>query len=359
ARKSWPGMRHLEGVVDSPVLRHDGTVLDGPGYDDTTGLLYQPNARYPTLPACPSVDDARAAAERLLDAVCDFPFQPEAHRAAWLAGVLTPLARFAFRGPAPLFLMDANVRGAGKSLLADVTGEIVSGRPMPRTPQALDETEEAKRITAIAIEGDRLLLIDNISKPLGSGALDTVLTGTTWSERILGKSEKVSLPLLTVWYGTGNNVTFKGDTSRRCLHIRLDSDLEKPEVRDGFKHPDLLAWVHGHRAELVIAALTILRGYCAAGRPAVGLKAWGSFEGWSALVRNALVWAGLPDPAETRAELDEVHTGANTLTHPLGGWEELEARLGRELRGCTRAQALDAPRGHEQEKQFAALRPAL
>src|SRR5690606_22172050 len=28
ARKSWPGMRHLEGVVDSPVLRHDGTVLD-------------------------------------------------------------------------------------------------------------------------------------------------------------------------------------------------------------------------------------------------------------------------------------------------------------------------------------------
>lgn len=359
ARKSWPAMRHLEGVVESPVLRHDGTVLDRPGYDDTTGLLYQPNARYPKPPARPSVDDVRAAAALLLDAVCDFPFKTEAHRAAWLAGVLTPLARFAFRGPAPLFLMDANVRGAGKSLLADVTGEIVSGRPMPRTPQALDETEEAKRITAIALEGDRLLLIDNIGKPLGSGALDTVLTGTTWSERILGKSEKVSLPLLTVWYGTGNNVTFKGDTARRCLHIRLDSDLEKPEVRDGFKHPDLLAWVHDHRAELVVAALTILRGYCAAGRPAVGLKAWGSFEGWSALVRNALVWAGLPDPAETRAELDEVDTDANTLTDLIGGWEELEARIGRELGGCTIAQALEALRADEYEKQFARLRSAL
>ncbi len=359
SRKSWPGLRHLEGVVESPVLRPDGTVLDRPGYDDATGLLYQPNARYPSAPVRPSADDARAAATLLLDAVCDFPFKTDAHRAAWLAGVLTPLGRFGFRGPAPLFLLDANVRGAGKSLLADVTGEIVSGRPMPRTPQALDETEEAKRITAFALEGDRLLLIDNISKPLGSGALDTVLTGTTWSERILGKSEKVSLPLLTVWYGTGNNVTFKGDTARRCLHIRLDSDLEKPEIRDGFKHPDLLAWVHAHRAELVVAALTILRGYCAAGRPTVGLKAWGSFEGWSALVRNALVWAGLPDPAETRAELDEVDTDANTLAGLIGGWEELEARVGRELGGCTIAQALDALRGDESEKQFARLRSAL
>lgn len=359
ARKSWPGLRHIEGVVESPVMRPDGTVLDTAGYDDATGLLYQPNARYPALASRPTVEHVRAAVALLLDAVCDFPFKSDAHRAAWLAGVLTPLARFAFRGPAPLFLMDANVRGAGKSLLADVTGEIVSGRPMPRTPQALDETEEAKRITAIALEGDRLLLIDNISKPLGSGALDTVLTGTTWSERILGKSEKVSLPLLTVWYGTGNNVTFKGDTARRCLHIRLDSDLEKPEARDGFKHPDLLAWVHAHRAALVIAALTILRGYCAAGRPAVGLKPWGSFEGWSALVRNALVWAGLPDPAETRAELDEVDTDANTLADLIGGWEELEACVGRELGGCTIAQALEALRSDASEQQFARLRSAL
>jgi hypothetical protein len=35
------------------------------------------------------------------------------------------------------------------------------------------------------------------------------------------------------------------------------------------------------------------------------LKPWGSFESWSALIRNALVWLGEPDPVTTREELTE------------------------------------------------------
>jgi len=357
ARKSWPRVRYLEGIVESPVLRPDGSLLERPGYDDATGLLYQPNVRYPAAVTSPTKQDAVAAVGELLDVVSDFPFKSDAHRAAWLAGVLTPLARYAFRGPAPLFLMDANIRSAGKTLLADVTGEIVSGRAMPRTPQAPDENEEIKRITAIALEGDRLVLIDNINRPLGSGALDTVLTGTVWSERILGKSEKVSLPLLTVWYATGNNVTFKGDTARRCLHVRLDSDLERPETREGFKHPELLAWVHDNRPRLVMAALTVLRAYCVAGRPAMGLKPWGSFEGWSALVRGAVVWAGLADPGDTRAELDEVDTDSNVLADLIAGWEDLPSGAG--TQGCTVAQMLEALREDAEDRRYARLRSAL
>ena len=50
----------------------------------------------------------RVAAIALSDVVCDFPFKSDAHRSAWIASLLTPLARYAFTGPAPLFLMDAN-----------------------------------------------------------------------------------------------------------------------------------------------------------------------------------------------------------------------------------------------------------
>jgi hypothetical protein len=356
ARKHWPGVPHLEGVVDSPVLRPDGTLLERPGYDASTGLVFAPNARYPPASGTSQLDAAAAAAE-LLDLVVDFPFASDAHRAAWLAAVLTPLARYAFRGPSPLFVMDANVRGAGKTLLVDLVGEIVSGREIARTPQAPDENEEIKRITAIALDGTRMVLIDNISRPLGSSALDAVLTGTAWSERILGRSERVDLPLLTVWYASGNNITFKGDTARRSLHVRLDSDLDKPELRADFKHPALLTWTHEHRPRLVMGALTVLRAYCAAGRPAMPVKTWGSFEGWSSLVRNAIVWAGLADPGTTRAELDDVDADSTALADLLAGWTELPNRWG--TTGCTMARALEVLHDDATGRRYPRLRAAL
>src|SRR5262249_4217340 len=119
ARADWCDVRHLEAVVDYPVLRPDGSVLSCPGYDAQTALLLQLGGCVPELPESPTRDHAVNAATELLDVVSDFPFEREAHKAAWLAGLLTPLARFAFSGPAPLFLVDANVRGSGKGLLLD------------------------------------------------------------------------------------------------------------------------------------------------------------------------------------------------------------------------------------------------
>ncbi len=73
---------------------------------------------------------AIAARDLLLEVVADFPFALPLYRAAWPAALLTPLARFAFAGPAPLFLVDANVRAAGKGLLLDT---ISPGLVLPMT----------------------------------------------------------------------------------------------------------------------------------------------------------------------------------------------------------------------------------
>jgi hypothetical protein len=43
ARGQWQGIRRLEGVVEVPTLRADGSVLQIPGYDPMTGLLYDPH----------------------------------------------------------------------------------------------------------------------------------------------------------------------------------------------------------------------------------------------------------------------------------------------------------------------------
>jgi len=76
--------------------------------------------------------------------------------------------------------------------------------------------------------------------------------------------------------------------------------IERPELRTDFKHPDLRAHVRENRGPFLSAALTILRGWVVSGKPQHGLPASGSFEGWSSVVREAIVFAGLPDPGARR-----------------------------------------------------------
>jgi hypothetical protein len=305
SRGRWPRIRPLSGLSDTPVLRPDGTLCQSAGYDEKTGVLYEPEAEFPPVHPDAALDDADAAVEALKEVVCDFRFETPEHLAAWFAGLLTPLARFAFDGPAPLFLIDANVRGAGKGLLAQTIGQINLGREMPVSSYAHDSDEMRKKITAIALAGDRLVHLDNLEGNFGNDTLDRALTTTRWKDRILGKSQQVDLPLTAVWYGTGNNVAVAADTTRRIIHVRLDVLEERPEDRTGFRHPDLIGWVRKNRPRLLTDALTVLVAYCNAGRPDQYLTPFGSFEGWSGLVRQAVVWAGLPDPCLTRTRLAE------------------------------------------------------
>jgi hypothetical protein len=325
ARSMWPGIRHLEAVVDYPVLRPDGTILSRPGYDPETGLLLESAGPVPVIHESPTRADAGAARDELLEVISDFPFECAVHRAGWVAGLLTPLARFAFTGPAPLFLVDANVRGSGKGLLLDTISRIVTGEQFTIATYSDDEDELRKRITSLALAGDRMVLLDNVSGRFGNAVLDAALTGTAWEDRLLGGNRMMRSPLYMTWYATGNNVCVAADTARRICHIRLESPEERPENRSGFAHANLLAWVGEQRWRLLAAALTILRGYCAAGRPDQSLPAWGSFEGWSALVRSAVVWAGLPDPGETRLLLQEqADVAAESMSTLLACLEQID-----------------------------------
>jgi hypothetical protein len=326
-RGQWPELRELAAITECPIIRPDGTVLDQPGYDEKTQILYIPNGNYHSVPENPSQKEIKQARELILDIVCDFPFSKEEHKSTWVASLLTPLARHAFNDTAPLFLIDANVRGSGKSLLADIVGIIIFGRPMSRMSNPRSDEEARKKITSLAIYGDNLVLIDNIDGFLGCSSLDQALTGTTWKDRILGRSEMVELPLNMTWFGTGNNVVLKADTSRRVAHIRMVSPLEKPEEREGFKHPDIKDHVLKNREELLTAALTLLRGYFAAGKPGMKLMPWGSFENWSNIVRSTVVWTGLPDPGETREELaNESDIESQALEGLIAGLEELDQK---------------------------------
>ena len=324
-REVWPGIPRLQGIVTCPVMRADGTILTQPGYDPASELYLDYRGQPLELPEQPTQDDARNAARYLMELVSEFPFGSELARAAWLACVLSPLARHGYSGPTPLFLIDANTRGSGKTLLADVAGMIFTGSTTPRMSAPNDDDEFRKRITALARSGDAVVLIDNVSGTLGCPSFDSALTSTRWKDRILGVSETAEFPLSIVWIATGNNVAIVADTSRRTCHIRLESPEEKPEERSGFRHPRILDHVRNNLHTYRAAALTILAAYVRAGRPPMGLRHWGSFEGWSDLVRNAVVYAGLPDPGDTRQALAErCDTQANALRALFHLWPSID-----------------------------------
>lgn len=342
---AWRRVRHLEAVVESPVLRPDGSILARPGYDRQTGLLFRPRGAFPAIPAAPTRADAERACVELLEVLNDFPFAKPQHRSGALSGILTPLGRFAFEGPSPWHVIDANLPGAGKGLLADAMGVTALGRVFARAAYTSDNTEMGKAITALGLSGEVAILWDNLAGSVGGANLDAALTSTVWQGRILGRSKQAQVPLRVAWFGTGNNCLFRGDTARRVLQIRLESPEEKPEERVGFKHPDLLAWIRQERGRLLVAGLTVLTAFCHAGRPMPsGLKPWGSYESWSNLVRAALVWAGQPDPGECR--MSAVAGGDREVTSLRGlldGWRELDPNRN----GLTVAAALDLLKGNE------------
>ena len=103
----------------------------------------------------------------------------------------------------PLILVDKSVRGCGGSLLVDTIGVILKGEPLARVPQAQNDEEQRKVITSVLLAGDDLVLVDNLSHPLGGASIDALLTGSVWRDRLLGRNELSLVPNLATFYATG------------------------------------------------------------------------------------------------------------------------------------------------------------
>jgi hypothetical protein len=321
ARKGSWRVPVLRAVVEAPTLRPNGSVLQVPGYDAATGLFFDPGGiEFAPVPERPTQDDALAALGLLHALIEKFPFVELCDRTVALAAMLTALVRRSLR-TAPLFAFRAPTMSSGKSLLADLTAMMATGRPVPAMPQGKDEDEDRKRMLALLIEGDAVCCIDNIERPLNSPALCSILTQVTYKDRILGRTGTATVPTCTTWLATGNNLVITGDLITRALVCDLDAKVEHPEERKF--SVNLYEYIPDHRHELVPAALTILRAFHLAGRPKQELPVFGRFEGWSDLIRSALVWCGEADPCVTRKRIESIDPVRNQIHALLALWEEL------------------------------------
>ena len=313
AKQQW-NIPVLTGIINAPTLRADCSILDEPGYDDASGLLFFPgNYTFGKIPTEPTLEDAQRAKDELLKILEEFPFENATSKSVTLAAILTALVRRSIT-TAPLFGFTAPKMASGKSLLADVVSLIATGKPNSVIAQAENETEEKKRIMAVLIEGDPIVCYDNVEKPFKSAALCSILTQQEYKDRLLGGNETRTVLTTATFLVTGNNLIFMGDISTRALLCKLDPQVEHPEERSFAI--DLRKYIPENRNKLVLAGLIILRAYHVAGSPVQNIEQFGRFEEWNRWIRSAIVWLGMADPYETRKDIqnnDPIRIMLNSL----------------------------------------------
>jgi putative DNA primase/helicase len=159
--EEWP-FPPIVGIISTPIMRGDGSLLMLAGYDEQTGYLLHDPPAMPLIPEHPMKADAVSALGILTDLFDEFPFVSRADNSAAIAVLLTAVARAALPGGVPLLLITAPKAGTGKSFLVDIIAMISTGKVCPviamtRRPEELDA-----KLTGMALKGIALFSIDNV-----------------------------------------------------------------------------------------------------------------------------------------------------------------------------------------------------
>jgi hypothetical protein len=318
----------LRGVARVPFLRPDGTACCDPGYDEWTKQLYRPDPEMGPISVSeePSSEDVKEAVELLEEAWTDHPFTGEASWTNMVALALTPVVR-PLLGDAnvPLGIIDAPSPGSGKDLAAQIAALASTGQFPGTMNDPSGDDEWRKQITAQLRRGERFIVVSDLTGTLDNAPLRRVLTTPVWSDRILGVTRQVRLPADPAWCATGNNLRPRGDMVRRCYLIRIDTGMEQPWTRTGFKYQQP-QWAREHRGELAAALLTLARAWIAAGRPEPNVSPLGSFEQWCRVIGGILQHAGFENFLGNQDELSNTEFSEDDewslLLEAIDEWQE-------------------------------------
>jgi len=318
----------LESVITTPTFGSDGRLLRTPGLHarDLLWLEPDPSLKFAEVPDQPTPQDTAAARSLFFDdLLVDFPFVSSSDRAHALAALLLPFVRRLIDGCTPLHLVEAPARGAGKGLLCNLVSILTMGGSCAARTLPESDEEIRKMLTAELATGRPIILLDNANdkQSLASPSLASVLTTQSWTDRILGRTEMITVPNKAMWMLTANNPKLSKDIVRRSIRIRIDPKVDRAWLRASFKHQPLLTWVREHRGELVRAALVLVQAWIAAGRP-LSRAQLGSFEEWAMVMGGVLEVAGVEG---FLGNLDDLYANADTegeawREFTLAWWEQ-------------------------------------
>ena len=167
----------IAGIITTPTLRPDGTILQAAGYDPATQLLLIDPPAMPDIPE--QTDRARTHWRR---STCSTTCWSSFLSRMWTPTIKACRARWGCRrlsrrcaaAPIPWCRCTSSTRrrpASGKSYLLSTVSRIATGQPMPVLGAGKSEEELEKRLGAAVIHGQSLVCIDNVVGEIGGDAL--------------------------------------------------------------------------------------------------------------------------------------------------------------------------------------------
>ncbi|QEF97908.1 hypothetical protein Mal15_19540 [Stieleria maiorica] len=316
------GIRVLDRVSSAPVLRADGSIIRD-GYDPELRVLVKSSQKYPALPQMDR--EPLLMLDPLWKLIEEFPWlNDEQDQAAFLAEVVTEIVPHLFTGRPPLFVHEANVEGAGKSLLASLGHIIATGFQPSFLAYQANQEELRKTITSMLMRGEMMILLDNADAEIGGAVMDMFLTAEIWCDRILGGNEPYKATNQAMMIVTTNSATFTPDTLRRTLPVRLNITDSAYKART-FRIENLLAEAQQRHHNIYMRILACLHAYIAAGAPLPPSEmTLASFEGWSRFVGGFVEFCDLPSPLSTRDSLQQASTVNDVYDTVIAAFRSLD-----------------------------------
>lgn len=290
-------LKTLKGIAHQPYLDQKRKLIVNVGFNADTGIYaYFNEADFAGLDNV-TQEDARSCLMMLKAELAEFEFETPEDLSAALVAMLTAVLRPGLP-LAPAFNINATVPGSGKSYLAKIIALFATPLPPYVTSYPTTAEEATKLILAMLLEKPPVILFDDMQtdwKPFG--AINKALTSTTTTERVLGSSRTATASTSSLFLGTGNNVVPIKDMRRRVVTIRLAPKSEAANLRKFEGNP--LQQITRYRSTYVRFALTIIQAYLLHGKRDETITPIGSYEEWSELCREPLMWLGEPDPASS------------------------------------------------------------
>ena len=308
----------LEAVITRPFLASDGShLITSQGYHQAEQLYLENPRRFAPMP----LHDALTA---LGDLFCDFPFASDSDETNLYACIVTAICRRAY-SLAPMFMFDKPKSGTGASLLAQLVSLLVTGRVPRKVIYSSEGDEFEKRLATAARQYNGLLLLDNLAGTISSPTLASMVTAEdTFEVRKLGTQDMIVLhPRNYVVMATANNVSMDAELVNRTLPIRLDANMEQPDERDNFRHPEVLEYLRTNLSRLQSAALSLVQHWIDAGKPAASElpRARRRFTGWLPITAAILECSGFTDFAANVVEFDDRAVSSHeSAAHDFVDW---------------------------------------